>query len=34
LQAQIRLARSIGRDHLLCLAAIVSLLAIQLAAGG
>ena len=33
LQAQIRLARSIGRDHLLCLAAIVSLLAIQLAAG-
>ena len=33
-QAQMRLARSIGRDHLLCLAAIVSLLAIQLAAGG
>jgi hypothetical protein len=32
--AQMRLARSIGRDHLLCLAAIVSLLAIQLAAGG
>ena len=34
IQAQIRLARSIGRDHLVCLAAIVSLLAIQLAAGG
>jgi hypothetical protein len=34
MQAQLRLARSIGRDHLLCLAAIVSLLAIQLAAGG
>jgi hypothetical protein len=32
--AQMRLARLIGRDHLLCLAAIVSLLAIQLAAGG
>jgi hypothetical protein len=31
---QIQLARSIGRDHLFCLAAIVSLLAIQLAAGG
>jgi hypothetical protein len=34
IQTQIRLARSIGRDHLLCLAAIASLLAIQLAAGG
>ena len=33
-QAQLRLARSIGRDHLLCLAAIASLLAIQLVAGG
>jgi hypothetical protein len=33
-QVQGRLARSIGRDHLLCLAAIASLLAIQLAAGG
>lgn len=33
-QVQVRLARSIGRDHLLCLAAITSLLAIQLAAGG
>ena len=32
--AQVRLARSIGRDHLLCLAAIASLLTIQLAAGG
>jgi hypothetical protein len=31
---QVRLARSIGRDHLLCLAAITSLLAIQLVAGG
>lgn len=34
MQAQVRLARSIGRDHLLCLAAIASLLAIQLVAGG
>src|SRR5688572_2469108 len=33
-QVQVRLARSIGRDHLLCLAAIAALLAIQLAAGG
>jgi hypothetical protein len=33
-QVQGRLARSIGRDHLLCLAAIASLLTIQLAAGG
>jgi hypothetical protein len=31
---QLRLARSIGRDHVLCLALITSLLAIQLAAGG
>jgi hypothetical protein len=34
IQAQVRLARLIGRDHLLCLAAIASLLTIQLAAGG
>ena len=33
MEAQLRIARSIGRDHLLCLAAISSLLAIQLAAG-
>jgi hypothetical protein len=33
-QVQVRLARSIGRDHVVCLAAIASLLAIQLAAGG
>jgi hypothetical protein len=33
-EAQLRLARSIGRDHLLCLVLIGSLLAIQLAAGG
>jgi hypothetical protein len=31
--AQSRLARSILRDHLACLAAVVGLLAIQLAAG-
>jgi hypothetical protein len=34
MQVQARLARSIGRDHLLCLATIASLLTIQLAAGG
>jgi|GEM_PF-273708 len=31
--AQARLARSIGRDHLLCLAGITALLGLQLAAG-
>ena len=31
---QVALARSICRDHLLCLAAIAALLAVQLAAGG
>ena len=30
---QSRLARSIGRDHVVCLAAIAAVLAIQLAAG-